>query len=740
MSDQKTIQIVGPVASEYSLAKVNRNFAVALSKLKSDYAVSVFSNTEFGDREIREDDLKKYPEFKELSADIEGQPDITIFNNFPRNPNDLYGLAKLRGGVKLAYLAWEESIYPKRWVDECNAHLHGIMVTSDHIREVFRKSGIKLPIANIGGGIDQVMSGPDEQFKLETKKGFKFLHVSSAHFRKGVDILLKGYFAEFTAEDDVCLVLKLFPNPESEAEQILEKLQRPGAPEVVVIADGKLSEGQMRSLYSQCDAAVYPSRAEGFGLPMAESMFLGLPLITTGYSGQLDFCTDDNSWLLDYEMIDSKSHLAIPWSKVAEPDQKQLQKYMRYLYEHSTADEVSRKVELAKKRAQELTWKRSAEGALQFVEYSERTAKLKQQKLAVITTKNSKSGISVYTDELYGLIESSFDQVLYVANKDIADRVSEDGANVLRTWEMGETPEGMKKTITAITDFGADYVHIQYHPGEYSRGTLAALVKGLKSAGRKIFITPHAIQQEQVDFGAHVKDLGQADRIFVHSQEDIDYLAKLGFKNLQLFSYGINLYRDIPAARLRSKLNIKSEHVISSHGLIHDRKGLVQIIEALPQLRTKYPDILFLGVNALNPNNITSSQVFARMQELVKKYDLQKHVMFVTDFLDAAEVIKLLQLSDVALMPYDPLGEGSSGATRAALSASRPVVITHSHIFSNLKNVGYRIADNKHESIAAAVTRFFEDSVFYSKQKQQVQSYIQANSWEKSSREYLKNF
>jgi glycosyltransferase involved in cell wall biosynthesis len=147
-----------------------------------------------------------------------------------------------------------------------------------------------------------------------------------------------------------------------------------------------------------------------------------------------------------------------------------------------------------------------------------------------------------------------------------------------------------------------------------------------------------------------------------------------------------------------------------------------------------------LGVNALNPNNITSSQVFARMQELVKKYDLQEHVMFVTDFLDAAEVIRLLQLSDVALMPYDPLGEGSSGATRAVLSASRPVIITHSHIFSNLKNVGYRIADNKPESIAAAVTKFFEDSVFYSKQKQQVRTYIQANSWEKSSREYLQNF
>jgi glycosyltransferase involved in cell wall biosynthesis len=41
-------------------------------------------------------------------------------------------------------------------------------------------------------------------------------------------------------------------------------------------------------------------RSEGFGLTIAEAMALGTPVIATGYSGNLDFTTPQNSWLVDW--------------------------------------------------------------------------------------------------------------------------------------------------------------------------------------------------------------------------------------------------------------------------------------------------------------------------------------------------------------------------------------------------------------------------------------------------------
>ena len=44
-------------------------------------------------------------------------------------------------------------------------------------------------------------------------------------------------------------------------------------------------------------------RSEGFGLTPAESMYLGKPVIATGWSGNLDFMTHENSYLVDYELV-----------------------------------------------------------------------------------------------------------------------------------------------------------------------------------------------------------------------------------------------------------------------------------------------------------------------------------------------------------------------------------------------------------------------------------------------------
>ena len=45
-------------------------------------------------------------------------------------------------------------------------------------------------------------------FELKTKKSFHFLFVGGTIFRKGIDTLLQAYLDEFSAKDDVCLVIK----------------------------------------------------------------------------------------------------------------------------------------------------------------------------------------------------------------------------------------------------------------------------------------------------------------------------------------------------------------------------------------------------------------------------------------------------------------------------------------------------------------------------------------------------
>lgn len=73
--------------------------------------------------------------------------------------------------------------------------------------------------------------------------------------------------------------------------------------ERVIVLDKTMSEGEVHNLVRCCDAFVSLHRSEGYGLGMAEAMYLGRPVIATGYSGNMDFMTEENSALVSYDLV-----------------------------------------------------------------------------------------------------------------------------------------------------------------------------------------------------------------------------------------------------------------------------------------------------------------------------------------------------------------------------------------------------------------------------------------------------
>lgn len=60
---------------------------------------------------------------------------------------------------------------------------------------------------------------------------------------------------------------------------------------------------QLLSLKLSCDCYISLHRAEGFGFGMLEAMQLGRAVIATAYSGNMDFCTEENCFLVDYDLV-----------------------------------------------------------------------------------------------------------------------------------------------------------------------------------------------------------------------------------------------------------------------------------------------------------------------------------------------------------------------------------------------------------------------------------------------------
>ena len=71
----------------------------------------------------------------------------------------------------------------------------------------------------------------------------------------------------------------------------------------IYVIDRILRQNEMNRLIASCDSLVSLHRSEGFGFSIAEAMYLGKPVVATNYSGNVDFTLDDNSCLVDYQLI-----------------------------------------------------------------------------------------------------------------------------------------------------------------------------------------------------------------------------------------------------------------------------------------------------------------------------------------------------------------------------------------------------------------------------------------------------
>ena len=56
--------------------------------------------------------------------------------------------------------------------------------------------------------------------------------------------------------------------------------------------------------WSEGDVYLSLHRSEGFGLPLAEALCGGMPVVATGWSGNIDFMDAANSYPLEYALID----------------------------------------------------------------------------------------------------------------------------------------------------------------------------------------------------------------------------------------------------------------------------------------------------------------------------------------------------------------------------------------------------------------------------------------------------
>jgi glycosyltransferase involved in cell wall biosynthesis/SAM-dependent methyltransferase len=255
---------------------------------------------------------------------------------------------------------WETSEFPDRFsrafepVDEVWVGSHFV---ADAISAVSPVPVVKMTMP---------VSMPEiEEFDREDlglPEGFVFLFVFDYHSvfeRKNPLALVEAFEQAFPEGSGASLVLKSINSEHYPGEHGRLMDAAKGHGDIYVI-NRYVTAAKKNAMFAGCDCYVSLHRSEGFGNTLAEAMYLGKPVIATGYSGNMEFMTPQNSYPVDY-MLRPVGDDAGPYPAAgewAEPNIGHAARLMRHVFENQQEAAVR-----GRRAAEDLRRNHSAEAA-----------------------------------------------------------------------------------------------------------------------------------------------------------------------------------------------------------------------------------------------------------------------------------------------------------------------------------------------------------------------------------------
>ncbi|MBI1942458.1 MAG: glycosyltransferase family 4 protein [Betaproteobacteria bacterium] len=133
-----------------------------------------------------------------------------------------------------------------------------------------------------------------------------FLNVGKWEVRKGHDVLAEAFNSAFTRRDDVRLIL-LTPNPfhaEGESREWADVYRTSSLGDKIEVIEERLpTQRGVAELMARADCGVFPYRAEGWNLDLAEMMAMAKNVIATNYSAPTEYLTPANARLIEIERL-----------------------------------------------------------------------------------------------------------------------------------------------------------------------------------------------------------------------------------------------------------------------------------------------------------------------------------------------------------------------------------------------------------------------------------------------------
>ena len=273
------------------------------------------------------------------------------------------------------------------------------------------------------------------------------------------------------------------------------------------------------------------------------------------------------------------------------------------------------------------------------------------------------------------------------------------------------------RAAEAINAAGVDAVWLQHEYGIFGGEDGTMVCDFVDRLAAPLIVTCHTVLSDPSPGHRRVLEhlVRRASRTMLmsrHSKAILECTYHASPERVEIIEHGAPDRPFGRQAEFKARLGLEGRTVLTTFGLLGPGKGIEHVIEALPAIRARHPDVLYRVVGATHPN-LVARQGEAYRESLKARADelgVADCVAWEDRFLETGELLDQLEACDIYLTPYPNLQQSTSGTLSYAVALGKAVVSTpYVHARELLADgVGALIEPGSAEAIAEAVNKLLD--------------------------------
>ena len=194
----------------------------------------------------------------------------------------------------------------------------------------------------------------------------------------------------------------------------------------------------------------------------------------------------------------------------------------------------------------------------------------------------------------------------------------------------------------------------------------------------------------------------------------------------------------------KSKFAVDGRDVILTFGLMSPSKGLEYVLEALPSVVKKYPEVAYIILGATHPEvrKTYGEDYRLSLQRMVEDGGLTDHVIFHNHFVTLEELCEFLCAADIYVTPYLNAEQIVSGTLAYAAATGKAIISTPylyaQELLADDRGILVDFRDSK--AIAAALDKFLRNRRDIHQYRKRLYEHTRSMVWKEVARAYLSLF